>query len=118
MHKDRHTTTIKTFHSFLGYFNRIDKIQQDDKTYLYFYRRTKNYSNFCFLREYELVVNNAVNLFGIDQFLRGEFDWDKEKSLIQSDKREGRFWDFEDFTLKLENNVGSKELSILISMTD
>jgi len=70
------------------------------------------------LREYELVVNNAVNLFGIDQFLRGEFDWDKEKSLIQSDKREGRFWDFEDFTLKLENNVGSKELSILISMTD
>ncbi|MCM4164028.1 MULTISPECIES: hypothetical protein [unclassified Arenibacter] len=112
---DRHTSTIKPIHSYLGYFNRIDNLVEEGKNYLYFYRRTKNYSNFSFLREYELVVNSGFRVLGIDQDSRGIFDWDTEKEELVNDKWNGRFWDFNDFTIKIENNKGSKELSMLMA---
>jgi hypothetical protein len=63
---DRETETIKPFHHYLGFFNRIDKIHEDGRNYLYFFRKTKNYSNFTFIREYELIVNNVIEVFGTD----------------------------------------------------
>jgi len=113
---NRNTNTIKPFHNYLGFFNRIDNIQEDGKSYLYFYRKTKNYSDFTFIREYELVVNNAVDIFGGDKYFKEKFEWEKEKDLIQSNKWNGRVWDFESFTLKIETNKGSGKLSILISI--
>lgn len=113
---NRETNTIKPVHNYLGFFNRIDKILEDDKSYLYFYRKTNNYSNFTFIREYELVVNNAVGIFGADKYFKEKFEWEKEKDLIQSNKWYGRIWDFETFTLKIETNKGSGKLSILITM--
>ncbi|HBU79262.1 MAG TPA: hypothetical protein DEF18_14275 [Muricauda sp.] len=113
---NRETNTIKPVHNYLGFFNRIDNIVEDGKSYLYFYRKTNNYSNFTFIREYELVVNNAVEIFGADKYFKEKFEWEKEKDLIQSNKWNGRIWDFETFTLKIETNKGSEKLSILISM--
>ena len=113
---NRETNTIKPVHNYLGFFNRIDKILEDGKSYLYFYRKTNNYSNFTFIREYELVVNNAVEIFGADKYFKERFEWEKEKDLIQSNKWYGRIWDFETFTLKIETNKGSGKLSILISI--
>lgn len=113
---NRETNTIKPIHNYLGFFNRIDKIHEDDKSYLYFYRITNNYSNFTFIREYELVVNNAVGIFGADKYFKEKFEWEKEKDLIQSNKWYGRIWDFETFILKIETNKGSGKLSILISL--
>lgn len=115
---NRHTKTIKPIHSYLGFFNRIDIIEENDKSYLYFYRKTNNYSDFTFIREYQMVVNNAVSIFGNDSNYKGEFDWEAEKELIQSNKWYGRIWDFDTFTLKIETNKGSGKLSILISLKD
>lgn len=112
---DRHTVKFKPSHNYLGYFNRFDRIIEEGKVFLYFYRATKNYSYFTFLREYELVVNNAVEVFGLDQSLKGKFDWESEKELLDRNKWEGRLWDFDDFTFKIEHNNGSNKLSILIS---
>ena len=114
---NRQSYTIKPIHKYLGFFNRIDKLVEDGNNYLYFYRRIKNYSNFSFLREYEMVVNNAVKIFGVDHNSKGMFNWDKEKEEIKSNDWQGRFWDFQSFTIKLENNVGSRELSILMSFS-
>ncbi len=113
--KSRETTTLKPVHNYLGFFNRIDKIRENGKDFLYFYRRTDNYSNFTFIREYELVVNNAVNIFGTDQFFRKEFDWEKDKKSMTLGKWEGREWDFNNFTLRIETNPGTNELSMLMS---
>lgn len=113
----RHTSTIKPVHNYFGYFNHIDKIIENGRAYLYFYRKTKNYSNFTFLREYELVVNSAFRIFGLDQNGNGIFNWDNEKPLICSNEWYGRFWDFEDFTLTIENNEGTRELSMLMAFT-
>lgn len=112
---NRQSFTIKPIHKYLGFFNRIDHFLEDGHSFLYFYRRTKNYSYFRFLREYEMVVNNALKIFGIDQDSKGEFDWDKEREEIISDNWEGRYWDFQTFTIKIENNIGSKEFCILMS---
>jgi hypothetical protein len=113
---NRETNTIKPFHNYLGFFNRIDNIKENNKKYLYFYRKTSNYSNFTFVREYELVVNNAIDIFGVDKYFKEKFEWEKEKDLIQSNNWYGRTWDFDNFTLKIETNKGSGELSILISL--
>ena len=113
---NRETNTIKPVHNYLGFFNRIDNIVENGKSYLYFYRKTSNYSNFTFIREYELVVNNAVEIFGADKHFKGKFEWEKEKDLIQSNKWYGRIWEFETFTLKIETNKGSEKLSILVTM--
>ena len=112
---NRHSFTIKPIHKYLGFFNRIDKLVENNKSYLYFYRRTNNYSYFEFLREYEMVINNAYKIFGIDQDSKGEFNWDKEKAEMNSDNWNGRFWDFEFFTIKIENNIGTKKLGMLMS---
>ncbi|WP_243472495.1 hypothetical protein [Winogradskyella sp. MH6] len=113
--RDRKTETIKPVHTYLGFFNRIDKIIEDGKQYLYFYRVTYNYSYFKFYREYELVINNAFRIFGDDINFKGKFDWEKELELMRSDKWIGREWNFEDVNFKIENNQGSKEFSLLIS---
>jgi hypothetical protein len=113
---NRYTNTINQFHNYLGFFNRIDNIQEDGKSYLYFYRVTKNYSSFTFIREYELVFNNALDIFGADQFFKEKFEWEKEKKLIQSNGWYGRIWVYESFTLKIETNKSSGKLSILISI--
>lgn len=113
---DRHSFTIKPIHNYLGYFNRIDNLIEDGKNYLYFYRMTKNYSYFEFLREYELVINNAFKIFGFDQDSKGEFNWDKEREEMKLNNWKGRFWDFEFITIRIENNIGSKKLSMLISL--
>lgn len=112
---NRHSFTIKPIHIYLGFFNRIDNLIENDKSYLYFYRRIKNYSYFEFLREYEMVINNAYKIFGVDQDSKGEFNWDKEKKEMNSNNWKGRFWDFKFFTIKIENNIGSRELSMLMS---
>lgn len=111
----RNTATIKPIHTYLGYFNRIDKIAEGAKDYLYFYRRTENYSYFTFLREYELVTNTAIGVFGEDKYFKGVFDWDVEEPDLKGQNWNGRFWDFEDFSLKLETNKGTNELSMLMA---
>ena len=113
---NRHTTTIKTYHKYLGHFNTIDSIKEENREYICLYRSTNNYSYFDFYREYEGVVNKAIKLFGADTYFRGEYDWNKENTEIKEEKWSGRFWDFGDFTLLLEINKGLRKLCLLITL--
>lgn len=112
---NRTTTVIKPFHSYFGYFNRIDSMKEDDKDYILLRRKTNNYSCFSFYREYEGLVNNAFKLFGYDIDSKGEFVWDKEIQEIQTKKWEGRFWHLGAVTLHLEINKGIQEICLLIT---
>lgn len=111
---NRETKTIKTSHNYLGYFNRIDNMVEDNISYIYLYRSIKNYSTFTFFREYEIVTNNAIKLFGIDKNFKGEFDWKRETKEINENKWEGRFWDYEEFSILIELNIGTNELGLLM----
>ena len=113
---NRDTITILTKHIYLGYFNRIDQMLEDNITYIYLYKETKNYSYFTFFREYEQVINKAVKLFGDDFNLKGEFNWSKETEEIKNKKWEGRFWDFETFTILIDMNKGNEKLGLLLTV--
>ena len=115
---NRTTQTIKPTQRYLGYFNFIDVFNEDGKNYINFYRRIKNYSNFSFLREYELIVNNAVKVFGIDKNFKSQYEWEKENAEIKNDKWEGRFWDFQEFTILIEINEGLKDICMLFSFNE
>ncbi len=115
---NRTITVIKPFHNFLGYFNRIDSMTEDNKDYILLRRETKHYSYFSFFREYEGLVNNAFKLFGYDTDYKGEFVWNKEVQEIQSQKWNGRFWDMGTLTIHLEINKGINEICLLITPTN
>lgn len=115
---NRQTTTIKPFHTYLGYFNRIESINEDNQNFILLRRKTKNYSYFSFYREYEGIINNAFKLFGYDKNLKGKFIWETEIIEINNGVWEGRFWDFDSLTIFIEINKGINEICLLISTKD
>jgi hypothetical protein len=112
---NRHTTTIKPYHQYLGFFNRMDSMREDGKDYIYLYRTTKNYSYFNFYREYEGLINKAVKLFGRDFEFNGNYKWPDENNEISKAKWKGRKWEFNNFTLLLDINEGTRKIGFLIT---
>lgn len=115
---NRHTTTIKPYHKYLGYFNTIDSIKEDDQDYIFLSRTTVNYSYFSFYREYEGVINKAVKLFGTDSDFKGEYNWTVENAEINEGNWKGRIWEFDNLTILIEINKGTRNLSLLITPKD
>lgn len=115
---NRLTTTIKPYHKYLGYFNLIDSIKENNQNYIYLYRKTKNYSYFNFFREFEGIINKAIRLFGVDYNNKNEFNWDTEIQEIKDGVWKGRFWDFGMLTVLIEINFGTHDLGLLITTTE
>jgi|GEM_PF-345886 len=115
---NRHTTTIKPTHNYLGYFNSLQTIREDGKEFILLRRKTKNYSYFSFFREHAGIVNIAVKIFGIDDNYRSEFSSEKELKEISDGSWEGRFWNFDVATIHLQINEGINELCLLITIQD
>jgi hypothetical protein len=115
---NRETTVIKPFHTYLGHFNRIESINEDNQNFILLRRKTKNYSYFSFFREYEGIINNAFKLFGYDRDLKGEFQWETEITEINKGTWDGRFWDLDTLTILIEINKGINEICILITPKD
>jgi hypothetical protein len=113
---NRETITFKSNHNYLGNFNRIDQMIQDNVTYLYLYKEIKNYSNFTFFKEYEIVINNAVKIFGADTNFKGNFNWSNELKEIEDSTWKGRFWDFKDFTILIDINKGTENLGLQLTV--
>lgn len=112
---DRKTTTIKPYHTYLGYFNEIDVITQKRKNYLYLSHRKDNYAVSYFYREIEAIVNKSLEIFGTDSDYMGTYNWDKENDEIHSNKWNGRRWFFESHEILLEFNKGTSKLALSIS---
>ncbi|MEO7990980.1 MAG: hypothetical protein ABI663_15640 [Chryseolinea sp.] len=111
---NRHTTTIKPYHQYLGYFNRIDSMKEDNQDLVYLYRSTKNYSYFNFYREYEGVINKAIALFGSDFEFKSWYRWPEENDEIEKGTWKGRFWKFDNLTLQLDINEGTEKIGLLV----
>lgn len=113
---NRETITFKPSHHYLGNFNRIDQMIEDGITYLYLYKEISNYSTFTFFREYEIVINNAIKIFGPDINFKEKFNWKSEIKEINDGKWEGRFWDFKDFTILIDINKGTENMGLLLTV--
>lgn len=111
---NRDTTTIKPIHTYLNYFNILDYIIENNDNCIVLTRQTQNYSDFVFFREYEGVVNRAINLFGIDSNMKGDFNWNVEIAEIKHDSWKGRHWQLNDTEIFLEINEGSRKLSLVL----
>lgn len=112
---DRITTTIKPFHNYLGYFNRMSSIKENNHDHILLRRTTVNYSYFSFYREYQGLINHAFGLFGYDIDSKGEFCWEKETEEIKNGSWKGRYWDFGSFTILIEINEGIREICLLLT---
>lgn len=112
---NRQITTIKPNCKYLGFFNNMDLLAQDNQDYILLTKSSKNYSNFSFYREYEGLVNKAIQLFGSDNQFKGNFNWDQEVKEIKERNWEGRFWNFTNMTILLEINKGINEIGLLIT---
>lgn len=112
---DRVTTKIKPYHNYLGYFNKLVVIKENNQDYLLLSRQTQNYSYFYFYREIEGIVNKAVKLFGADFNFKENYNWTVENNEINEDEWTGRYWKFGTFDLVLEINKGTHDLTLMIT---
>lgn len=110
---NRHTTSIKPVHEYLGFFNRLDICYQEGETFFTFFRVQNNYSNFRMLREFELVINQAFKIFGYDESLRGSMDWKKEKDEMKKSKWPGRLWHLDIGSIVIEYNLGIHDIGMI-----
>ncbi len=114
LRRNRQTTTIKTFHNYLGHFNHIDVVKEPDQEFIFLSRHTENYSNFDFFRDTQKVVNRAVKIFGTDKYFRGEYDWEKENEELKNDNWHGRIWELDSLRIIIEINKGTNEFCLII----
>lgn len=114
---NRVTTTIKPFHIYLGYFNKMEILREVTADYLLFSNTRHNYSNFTFYKEFQAVTNKAVNLFGSDINFKGEYDYEKENKEIHNKIWKGRHWRLGELDFVLEINEGTKEFHLLIAIS-
>lgn len=114
----RQTKIIEPEYLYLGYFNIIDVIVENGIDYIFLRRKTKNYSYFSFYREYEGLINNALQLFGEDCESKGKFNWDQEIKEINERKWDGRLWVFGELTFLIEINKGIDEICLQIRPTN
>lgn len=112
---NRQTTTIKPYHTYLGYFNRLELVKEDGHDFALLTRVSDNYSWFGFLREYEGIVNKAVKLFGPDNDFKERYVWPDENAAIKEEQWEGRLWDWGGIRMFLEINKGTRKLTLLIT---
>lgn len=112
---NRKTTTVKPNAIYLGYFNKIDNIKEQDLDIIVLYRTTHNYSYFCFYREYEGIVNKAIELFGLDKEFKGKYDWIRENKEINQGVWAGRTWEIGNIKVFLDINKGTEKLSLQLT---
>ncbi len=113
--KNRYRTTIKPFHLYLGFFNKIEQIYDPSYTYLIFTNQRHNYSKFSFYKEIETVTNKALKLFGNDLTFKGEFNNEIEIKEIRDNKWQGRNWQVGKFEIVLEINEGTGLFNLVLA---
>jgi hypothetical protein len=111
---NRYTITIKPFHLYLSYFNKMEHIHEPDADYIVFSNQRHNYSNFVFYKEYQAVTNKAAKLFGDDLNFKGEFNFEIEKKEINEGIWKGRHWRIEDIEIVLEINKASEKFNLVL----
>lgn len=116
LQRDRVTTSINPNAIYLGYFNKLERISEGGKDYIFLSRQTNNYSSFEFYRAYEGVVNKAIKLFGMDDYFKGNYDWDRECKEVNKGAWEGRWWTINRLQIYLHINKGTGNLSMQITV--
>ena len=58
---DRRIITIKPYHNYLGYFNQIDIVLENNQGFIFLSRVTNNYSDFCFIENLKALLTEPSN---------------------------------------------------------
>lgn len=99
---------------FFQYFNRMDKIKDDkDGEFLILYKELKTYSKFYSYKEFEALINLTIEVFGIDDDMRGNYTT-KDEIELKEGRWRGRKWTVDEIIFILEINDGTKKISLLI----
>ncbi|HTO15750.1 MAG TPA: hypothetical protein VLZ83_08260 [Edaphocola sp.] len=110
----RYNTIIKPIHIYLGYFNRIKQIKDfDSSNYIVLYNYHNNFSDFVFYKEYEMVTNTTIEVFGTDIDYKGKYS-EKDTAEIKKGDWSGRFWNFGKYNLSLEINQETKVFNLVL----
>ena len=112
---NRNTTVIKPSSLFLGYFNTINIVLEDNIEFVFLSREIDNYSKSTYISEIKGVVNRAVKLFGIDVNYRGKFDDNIDTIQLNENKWEGRLWELNGISMLLVINTSADKFCLQIN---
>lgn len=103
---NRVTMIVKLTHSYFGYFNCLDYINDENEGQIIVLRREiKNFSKFAAFKEYATVINKIVEMFGIDANSRGNYDMN-DREEMEKGHWNGRIWGGDNMLFLLEINEG------------
>lgn len=98
---------------YLNHFNRLQAIHEGERSFLLLERRQNNLSHFDMYSEYQVVVQQLLDLFGLDDEGLGRFN-DVDVDQLREGTWKGRWWTLADATIRVEVNQGTKSFCLLI----
>lgn len=113
----RNYVKYKPIAPFFQYFNRMDKIKDDkDGEFIVLYKEFNTYSRFFSYKEFEVLTNLIMEVFGVDDEMRGDYST-KDEAELKEGNWKGRKWTIDKVIYILEINEGTKIISLLIYPT-
>lgn len=102
---------------FLSYFNELRIIKEQRDKYLVLRHSVSNYnSNLANYKIIKAVTNKAIDLFGLDGFGNGYFNYEAESKQIEDNNWQGRTWRKDKIEVILEINLSTYMLNLVICL--
>lgn len=98
---------------YLNHFNAVRAIHEGDQSFLLLERHQKNLSQFDMFSEYRVVIQQLLDLFGVDDEGLGRFN-EADVEQLRAGTWKGRWWTLASATIGVEVNQGTKNFCLLI----
>ncbi|MCW5899981.1 MAG: hypothetical protein KIT10_12000 [Flavobacteriales bacterium] len=98
---------------YLNHFNRLQAIHEGEQSFLLLERHQNNLSQFDMYSEYQVVVHQLLDLFGLDDDGLGRFN-ELDIEQLRAKTWKGRWWTLNGATIGVEVNQGTKKFCLLI----
>jgi hypothetical protein len=98
---------------YLNYFNTLQTIHEGERTFLLLERQQDNLSVFDMFSEYQVVIEQLIDLFGMDDDGLGRLNA-IDVSQLREGTWKGRCWTFDSATIYAEVNQGTRRFNLLI----
>lgn len=99
---DSYISELKPSMKYLHYFNKVLLLKEEGKDYLVLRHEVQTYLKNLPYRIVQEITNKAVQIFGMDNFAKGNFNWEIECAEIKSGNWQGRNWTFSDIDIMLQ----------------
>lgn len=112
---DSVTYNISPYQKYFNFFDNLVVIKsQAEGFYVFITKKPVHLQSSPNYRECEIITNKMTDILGSDINLKSKFDFNVEVEELKNETWTGRYWDFGDTCILLQQRKGNKEFCIQI----